>query len=75
MSQNETIAPPKTAELRNNQNNIHSVKYGDIESVLAAEFGESFRAYRREYEHSLNYDKNGYLPPFPLTVQIELVNR
>lgn len=62
-------------ELRSNQTNIHSVKYEDIESLLTKEFGDSFRTYRQDYRRSLNYDKTGYIPPFPLTVQIELVNR
>ena len=60
---------------RNQVDNISSVKFTDIEAVLAEEFGDRFRAYRFDYRHSLNYDKNGYLPLFPLTVSFELVNR
>ncbi|HEX9703492.1 MAG TPA: radical SAM protein [Rhodospirillales bacterium] len=60
---------------RKNVDHIESVKYTDIESVLGEEFGERFRRYRADYHKSLNYDKNGFLPDFPLTVSIELVNR
>jgi len=60
---------------RKNVDHIDSVKYTDVESVLAEEFGEKFRQYRVNYHKSLNYDKNGYLPDFPLTVSLELVNR
>jgi len=77
MSQNDStiVVPPDSGTLRINQTNIHSVKYEDIEGLLAKEFGDSFRAYRRKYERSLNYDKTGFVSSFPLTVQIELVNR
>lgn len=61
--------------LRTGVDNIHTVKYQDIEVLLTREFGEAFRVYRQKYGASINYDKNGYLPEFPLTVQFELVNR
>jgi radical SAM protein with 4Fe4S-binding SPASM domain len=60
---------------RNQVDNISSVKLTDIEAVLAEEFGDRFRAYRIDYRKSMNYDKNGFVPDFPLTVSFELVNR
>lgn len=60
---------------RKNVDHIASVKYTDVESVLAEEFGDRFRRYRTNYRKSLNYDNNGFVPDFPLTVSIELVNR
>jgi radical SAM protein with 4Fe4S-binding SPASM domain len=58
---------------------IDRVERVDVEQVLdatlGAKFGEKFRTYRRDYHRSLNYDKNGYLPDFPITVGLELVNR
>lgn len=60
---------------RTQVDNISSVKMTDIESVLISEFGERFRSYRGEYRKTINYDKNGFLPEFPLTVSFELVNR
>ena len=60
---------------RKNVDHIESVKYTDVEALLSEEFGEKFRRYRVAYHKSLNYDKNGFLPEFPLTVSIELVNR
>ncbi len=60
---------------RNQVDNISSVKLNDIEEILSEEFGDRFRAYRVDYRKSMNYDKNGFLPDFPLTVSFELVNR
>ena len=60
---------------RENVDHIASVKYTDVEEVLAEEFGERFREYRKLYKKSLNYDHNGYVPDFPLTVSLEFVNR
>lgn len=60
---------------RENVDHITSVKYTDVEMVLSDEFGERFRDYRKNYKKSLNYDTNGYIPDFPLTVSLEFVNR
>ena len=60
---------------RENVDHIESVKYTDVEQVLTEEFGASFGEYRKNYRKSLNYDTNGYIPPFPLTVSLEFVNR
>ncbi len=60
---------------RKNVDHVESVTYTDIEAVLTEEFGDRFNAYRVEYHKSLNYDKNGFVPDFPLTVSLELVNR
>ena len=54
---------------------IHSVAMSDIERILAEEFGERFRSYRLDYRRSLNYPQHEEVPPFPLTVSLELVNR
>jgi radical SAM protein with 4Fe4S-binding SPASM domain len=64
-----------TVGLRSNVDFIHTVKFDDVSEILAQEFGDNFRSYRVEYQKTLNYDKNGYIPEFPLTVQFELVNR
>ncbi len=60
---------------RDKVEHIESVKYTDVEQVLTEEFGERFSEYRRDYRKSLNYDTNGFIPKFPLTVSIEFVNR
>jgi radical SAM protein with 4Fe4S-binding SPASM domain len=60
---------------RENVEHIESVKYTDVEQVLTEAFGERFGSYRKNYRKSLNYDTNGYIPPFPLTVSLEFVNR
>lgn len=60
---------------RENVDHIASVKFTDVEEVLAEEFGARFREYRKSYKKSLNYDHNGYIPDFPLTVSLEFVNR
>ncbi|MBL8833910.1 MAG: radical SAM protein [Rhodospirillales bacterium] len=38
-------------------------------------FGQKFADYRAEYLRSLNYDKEDYVAGFPITLNIELVNR
>ena len=60
---------------RTNTDFIDTVKFTDYEETLSDKFGERFRAYRKEYRKSLSYDINGFLPDFPLTVTLELVNR
>ncbi len=60
---------------RKDVEHIESVKFTDIEAVLGEEFGEAFAAYRQKFRKSINYDKNGFIPDFPLTVSMELVNR
>jgi radical SAM protein with 4Fe4S-binding SPASM domain len=60
---------------RNQTKNIAGVKFTDIEEILANKFGSRFLEYRKKYKKSLNYDKNNYVPDFPLTVSFELVNR
>lgn len=74
---NETIisGSPISEEGRTNTTFIESVKFNDVEEVLAGRFGDKFRQYRTEYRKSLNYDTNGFLPDFPITVSVELVNR
>lgn len=65
----------RTMADRDKVEHISSVKYTDVEEVLSDEFGDRFRDYRVNYRKSLNYDTNGYIPPFPLTVSLEFVNR
>lgn len=60
---------------RDKVEHVESVKYTDVEAVLTDEFGDRFHEYRKNYRKSLNYDTNGYIPPFPLTVSLEFVNR
>ena len=50
-------------------------KFVDIDAVLTKEFGEPYLQYRRIYAESINYDKTGYVPPAPVTLDLELVNR
>lgn len=67
--------PPGAKEERQQTTFINSVKFNDIEQILSNHFGDRFRLYRKEYNKSLNYDKNGFIPDFPITVTLELVNR
>lgn len=60
---------------RTNTTYTETVPFSPFEELLAEKFGERFRFYRRDYYKSLNYDKNGFLPDFPITVTLELVNR
>lgn len=61
--------------LRNNTTFISSLYNKDPESILAPIFGPRFLEYRENYKKSLNYDTNGFLPDFPLTLTVEPVNR
>ncbi len=69
------VDPMPPADLRTNTEFTATFKFTDIEATLAEAFGDRFRDYRRDYYKSLNYDENGFLPAFPLTVSFELVNR
>lgn len=60
---------------RTNTTYTETVQFSPFEEHLAQKFGERFRTYRRDYYKSLNYDKNGFLPDFPITLTVELVNR
>jgi radical SAM protein with 4Fe4S-binding SPASM domain len=60
---------------RTNTEFIETVGFTDFEELLGEKYGERFREYREKYRKSLNYDTNGYIPDFPLTVTLELVNR
>lgn len=62
-------------DIRNNTTFTDSVYSKDPESILAPIFGSSFLKYRENYKKSLNYDTNGYIPDFPITLTMELVNR
>ena len=64
---------------RTNMDYIDRVEKVDVEMLLEEElgkkFGRRFRNYRQNFRKSLNYDRTGYLPDFPITVGLELVNR
>lgn len=62
-------------DLRNNTTFTSSLYNKDPVSILAPVFGPRFLEYRENYKKSLNYDTNGYIPDFPLTLTIEPVNR
>lgn len=59
----------------------HLVKFerDPIEDVLVRNLAhvdpERFRAYRKAYFRTLNADADGFVPDYPLTLTIELVNR
>jgi len=58
---------------------IIRVEENPLEDVLAkslgTKFGDRFLEYRKNFFRTLNADKDGYVPDFPLTVTIELLNR
>ena len=64
---------------RDNMDYIERFERVDIEETLnrnlKTKYGDRFSEYREKFHRSLNYDKNGYLPDFPITVGLELVNR
>ena len=47
----------------------------DPELILSKRYGEKFDSYRVDYKKSLNYDTTGFIPEFPITLTLELVNR
>jgi len=70
--------PQKVASVgkqRNNVDYIQTEKFTEYENILADKFGDRFKRYRKDYNKSLNYDTNGYIPPFPITITIEPINR
>lgn len=58
---------------------IKRVNRVDVEEILAEgagkTFGDRFRTYRENYHRTLEYEKTDYLPDFPVTVGLELLNR
>lgn len=62
-------------ESRDNVDHVKTVRLTDFEQLLGQTFGDRFRDYRADYKRSLNYNTNGFLPDFPITVGLELVNR
>lgn len=58
---------------------MERVEFTDIEDILHRNlhpvFGDRFDQYRRDYVASLNSEITGFVPPHPLTVSLELVNR
>jgi radical SAM protein with 4Fe4S-binding SPASM domain len=68
-----------TAGAANLPPHISRTSRKDIESVLAdalgARFGGKFAAYRTDYHKVLDSDRSGFLPPMPITVGLELLNK
>jgi radical SAM protein with 4Fe4S-binding SPASM domain len=62
-------------KLRNVVDYTKTYKFVDTDEVLYGEFGEPYRTYRALYERSINYDKTGFIPEAPITLDIEMVNR
>ncbi len=58
---------------------MERVEFKDVEDVLHRNlfpvFGERFTEYRKNYVDTLNSEHTGFVPPHPLTVTLELVNR
>ena len=76
-SRNSGFAAPSSTppEISETGYGPRTLSFSDYIGILTEQFGERFRVYRTEYQQSLRYDKNGYLPRFPLSVTLELVNR
>ena len=47
----------------------------DFETYMASVHGPAFADYRRRFHDATAHDRTGYLPEFPITVHLELVNR
>ena len=60
---------------RSNLSHIATMRFSDFENHMAEVHGPRFVEYRQDFHNSLNYDKNGFLPEFPITLQLELINR
>lgn len=61
--------------LKTNTTFVRSHYIRDPEVILANIYGDKFNAYRVDYKKSLNYDLTGFIPDFPITLTLELVNR
>ena len=62
-------------QLRKTVDYTKTYKFVDTDTILTEEFGEAWTRYRAIYEQSINYDKTGFVPKAPITVDVELVNR
>ncbi len=47
----------------------------DVNEKLAKILGQDFRRYREDFHKTQDYLKTGFIPDFPITISLELVNR
>ena len=59
------------------ENNDFIFKYQkkDVNVKLSGILGEDFKKYREDFEKTQNYIKTKFIPDFPITVSLELLNR
>ena len=62
-------------EDRKSFSHVATMRFTDFDHDMAALYGPRYTQYRETFHKSLNYDKNGFVPDFPVTLMIELVNR
>jgi radical SAM protein with 4Fe4S-binding SPASM domain len=65
----------EASEPQNTPAYIERVNRLDLDSLLTERLGSGWRDYRLAYERSLLYHQHLEVPPFPLTLGVELVNR
>ena len=54
---------------------IYKYQKDDINEKLISIFGDDFRKYREDFNKTQNYLETEFIPDFPITVSLELVNR
>lgn len=54
---------------------IFQYQKGNVNEKLVSLLGSSFKKYRDDFDKTQNYLKTKFIPDFPLTLYIELVNR
>ncbi len=66
-----------TLERVKEETNTFIFKYQkeDVNEKLSKIFGNKFRNYREEFDKTQNYLETNFIPDFPLTISLELVNK
>lgn len=54
---------------------VATLRFSDFEQDMAAVYGERFLRYRQDYYRNIAVAETGFVPEFPITLQVELINR
>jgi len=68
--------PNKKGKIKKEKNGfIYKYQKSDVNEKLSSILGDDFRKYREDFNKTQNYLETKFIPDFPITVSLELVNR
>jgi radical SAM protein with 4Fe4S-binding SPASM domain len=63
-------------QIKKEKNNfIFKYQKEDVNDKLCCIFGDDFKKYRGDFNKTQNYSETEFIPDFPITISLELVNR